>query len=84
MIRLQECPICGKSVPPASDPSASDAPFCSRRCKEVDLIRWCDGRYAIVDSIDPARSQDSSYEDLDNEFEDDPSAAEDSSSIEQE
>lgn len=53
MIRLPECPICRKSVPPASDPNSQFAPFCSRRCKEVDLIRWCDGRYAIVESIDP-------------------------------
>jgi len=52
MIRLPECPICGKSVPPASDPSATFSPFCSRRCKEVDLLRWCDGRYAIVESVD--------------------------------
>lgn len=55
MIRLPECPICGKSVPPVLDPSGCYAPFCSRRCKEVDLIRWCEGRYAIVESIDPRR-----------------------------
>jgi endogenous inhibitor of DNA gyrase (YacG/DUF329 family) len=55
MIRLPECPICGKSVPPVSDPGASFSPFCSRRCKEVDLIRWCEGRYLIVESIDQNR-----------------------------
>ena len=55
MIRLPECPICGKSVPPASDPTASYAPFCSKRCKEVDFFRWCDGRYAIVESVDPEK-----------------------------
>ena len=59
MIRLPECPICAKPVPPASDPNASFAPFCSRRCKEVDLIRWCDGRYSIVESIDLSQTQDS-------------------------
>jgi endogenous inhibitor of DNA gyrase (YacG/DUF329 family) len=56
MIRLPECPICHHPVAPASDPNASYAPFCSRRCKEVDLIRWCEGRYAIVESIDPNRA----------------------------
>lgn len=58
MIRLPECPICGKSVAPASDPNGTFSPFCSRRCKEVDLVRWIDGRYAIVDSVDPERMVD--------------------------
>ena len=62
MIRLSECPICKKPVPPVSDPSASFTPFCSRRCKEIDLVRWCDGRYAIVEPIDPARLADLSPE----------------------
>ena len=62
MIRLPECPICHKAVPPASDPNSSFAPFCSRRCKEVDLVRWCDGRYAIVESIDPRQLADASIE----------------------
>jgi endogenous inhibitor of DNA gyrase (YacG/DUF329 family) len=35
------CPICGK---PASSQSA---PFCSERCRDVDLNRWLSGRYAI-------------------------------------
>ena len=70
MIRLPECPICGKAVPPASDASAGYAPFCGRRCKEVDLIRWCEGRYAIVESVDPARLADSSVESLESEFDD--------------
>ena len=71
MIRLQECPICGKSVPPVTDPSARFAPFCSRRCKEVDLIRWCEGRYAVVEPIDSARLADLSPELLESELGDD-------------
>jgi endogenous inhibitor of DNA gyrase (YacG/DUF329 family) len=35
------CPICRK---PAQAPYA---PFCSRRCADVDLQRWLSGRYAI-------------------------------------
>ena len=76
MIRLPECPICRKSVPPASDPNSSFAPFCSRRCKEVDLIRWCDGRYAIVETIDPSRLPDESLEELFVEDDGDASATE--------
>jgi uncharacterized protein len=55
MIRLPECPICGRAVAPATDPTPTFAPFCSRRCKEVDLFRWCEGRYAIVESLDADR-----------------------------
>jgi endogenous inhibitor of DNA gyrase (YacG/DUF329 family) len=35
------CPICGKSSVRAT------YPFCSKRCKEVDLNRWLSGSYAI-------------------------------------
>ena len=63
MIRLPECPICGKTVPPATDPNASYSPFCSRRCKEIDFFRWCDGRYAIVESIDLTQQQPESMTD---------------------
>ena len=42
------CPICKK---PVNTPAASDAkslyPFCSERCKLVDLGRWLDGAYQI-------------------------------------
>ena len=35
------CPICGK---PAAE---RFRPFCSGRCKDVDLTRWLSGVYAI-------------------------------------
>ena len=35
------CPICSK---PSQKPYA---PFCSRRCADVDLSRWLKGGYAI-------------------------------------
>ena len=52
------CPICGRTVPPASAPprdagAGAEAPlpenfpFCSRRCRLVDLGRWFDGFYLI-------------------------------------
>ena len=71
MIRLPDCPICGRSVPPASDPNAGHAPFCSRRCKEVDLFRWSEGRYAIVESLDPTRLEILSGESRSEDIEDD-------------
>nr|WP_309602664.1 DNA gyrase inhibitor YacG [Sphingomonas sp.] len=36
------CPMCGK--PPHND---VDAPFCSRGCKDRDLLKWLGGGYAI-------------------------------------
>jgi uncharacterized protein len=55
MIQPLTCPVCGKVVPPATDPAASESPFCSRRCKQIDFFRWSEGRYAIVESLDPSR-----------------------------
>ena len=40
-VKAKPCPICGK---PASDTSQ---PFCSERCRDVDLNRWLSGSYAI-------------------------------------
>jgi hypothetical protein len=37
----KSCPICGK---PAAE---RFRPFCSGRCKDVDLNRWFSGAYAI-------------------------------------
>ena len=43
-----QCPICKKSVP---EPNAAKPPppypFCSERCKLIDLGRWLDGAYQI-------------------------------------
>jgi endogenous inhibitor of DNA gyrase (YacG/DUF329 family) len=42
------CPICGRELP--TDAAAQPhRPFCSQRCRQVDLVRWSDGRYAIVE-----------------------------------
>ena len=35
------CPLCGKPRKPEF------APFCSRRCADIDLGRWLKGAYAI-------------------------------------
>lgn len=44
-----KCPICGR---PAR-PRGKGGPFCSDRCRQVDLARWLDGAYAI-----PAQEED--------------------------
>jgi uncharacterized protein len=35
------CPICGRP------PAAASLPFCSERCRNVDLNRWLSGSYVI-------------------------------------
>jgi len=40
------CPICKKPVR-AARPENPSAPFCSARCRDVDLGRWLDGDYRI-------------------------------------
>ncbi|HXF90578.1 MAG TPA: DNA gyrase inhibitor YacG [Candidatus Nitrosotenuis sp.] len=37
-----KCPICHKC-----DSLPIYNPFCSKTCKNVDLLRWIDGRYAV-------------------------------------
>jgi len=38
------CPVCSK----AARPKSSFVPFCSERCKMVDLGRWFKGEYVIA------------------------------------
>jgi uncharacterized protein len=37
----KKCPICGKPVNEASKP------FCSERCRDVDLNRWLSNSYVV-------------------------------------
>ncbi len=41
----RKCPTCGASF--EFDPSSKWRPFCTRRCKLVDLGNWMDGVYRI-------------------------------------
>lgn len=41
------CPICKKEVPYAGNPFR---PFCSERCKLIDLDNWLEGRYRVPDA----------------------------------
>jgi hypothetical protein len=40
-----QCPICKKAVRPRADNPAF--PFCSSRCKQVDLGQWFDEKYRL-------------------------------------
>lgn len=45
MVATVECPTCGRRVEWA--PASRWRPFCSERCKLVDLGAWATERYAV-------------------------------------
>ena len=42
--KMRRCPICGKPAQEAT------RPFCSPRCRDVDLNRWLSGSYVVPGS----------------------------------
>jgi endogenous inhibitor of DNA gyrase (YacG/DUF329 family) len=46
MMAPSKCPICKREVP-AREGVPAFGPFCSARCRSIDLGSWLDGRYAI-------------------------------------
>lgn len=46
-----QCPNCKKAVIWSSE--SPYRPFCSERCRIIDLGAWADGSYAIPTSISP-------------------------------
>lgn len=58
-----KCPICKKTI----DSKSSDAPFCSERCRILDLANWADGKYVIST---PANPSDLTRQSRDSEFDD--------------
>jgi endogenous inhibitor of DNA gyrase (YacG/DUF329 family) len=44
------CPICKKNVKSAD----SDFPFCSDRCRIIDLGKWASGGYVIASPVTDA------------------------------
>ncbi len=53
-VPLLPCPTCGKRSPVSN---ARHLPFCSERCRLIDLGRWLDEEHAV-----PATSQDDDEE----------------------
>jgi hypothetical protein len=47
MAKILHCPICRKEVPLDSP----NVPFCSDRCRLVDLGKWASGDYKISSPI---------------------------------
>ena len=52
------CPIC------AREKDAKYAPFCSRRCADVDLGKWLNGSYAIPAAVTDEEDEGEAEQDL--------------------
>ena len=50
---VRACPICGQ---PAED--AKQRPFCSARCRQIDLNRWLGEVYRVPTSPTDANGED--------------------------
>jgi endogenous inhibitor of DNA gyrase (YacG/DUF329 family) len=54
-----QCPICKKPVEEGDlNKLGSTFPFCSDRCRLIDLGRWLSGKYQIRASRDEAEASD--------------------------
>jgi uncharacterized protein len=53
---LLRCPICEKQFDPATSPAM---PFCSERCRQIDLGRWLREVYSVPVQRDPEEDEDS-------------------------
>jgi len=56
-VRSLRCPICRKIVL-GSDP---EFPFCSERCRVIDLGKWASGGYVISSPLNDPETGDSNY-----------------------
>jgi uncharacterized protein len=63
------CPTCSKSYEIAAIDVLRSFPFCSDRCRLLDLGRWIDGKNAIPGPAVAQRQQDD--QDLSSEDDDD-------------
>ena len=57
MSDLPKCPICKREIPRCVGMPAF-GPFCSARCRSIDLGNWLDGSYRIV--ANPEENEDES------------------------
>jgi endogenous inhibitor of DNA gyrase (YacG/DUF329 family) len=51
------CPICEKSYKIARIIDLPSFPFCSERCRLIDLGRWADGKYVVPGLPAPAQPE---------------------------
>jgi endogenous inhibitor of DNA gyrase (YacG/DUF329 family) len=57
---MPDCPICARLAAPREQNGAF--PFCSVRCRQVDLGRWLDEKYRVSSAATPDAEDASSVE----------------------
>jgi endogenous inhibitor of DNA gyrase (YacG/DUF329 family) len=55
---MTRCPICRKEVAPTS----AEFPFCSERCRIIDLGNWASEKYRIPSDARPEEPHDGESE----------------------
>ena len=50
---VKQCPICGKAL----DPNGKSHPFCSDRCRTIDLGNWSAENYVVHSPLTEADEQ---------------------------
>lgn len=56
MVTIVDCPTCGKKVEWTEQ--SKFRPFCSNRCKQIDLGAWAEEKYSIPAAPTPAEPND--------------------------
>ncbi len=56
-VRSLRCPTC-RNIVLQSDP---EFPFCSERCRMIDLGKWASGRYVVSTPLNDPETDDSDY-----------------------
>jgi endogenous inhibitor of DNA gyrase (YacG/DUF329 family) len=59
MPTVVKCPTCGKDV--RWTPESRYRPFCSDRCKQIDLGAWATGKYRIGGNSQETPPDDDSH-----------------------
>lgn len=55
------CPTCKKVIEDAPA-DFEPRPFCSARCKQIDLMNWLDEKYRISSPLRPGDLEDDEFE----------------------
>jgi hypothetical protein len=56
---LMQCPVCNSLFNPEKSPVM---PFCSGRCKEIDLGRWLGEQYSLPADPEAEEGEEESFE----------------------
>ncbi len=57
-MKRARCPTCKKKVETDPEKRPKDYPFCSERCRLLDLSKWLHGEYKIEVSAERGKGDD--------------------------